>query len=240
MVIQRTSITDKVTNIIYERIVTKKYAPGELLPSQDKLAEEFGVSRNSIREAINRLSGRGIIESKQGIGTYILPRHGGLSNIKAFESLHLTPEDGVEIVEVRLALERTIVRLAAVKCTAELLSKIEENLLRQRDAVPLEDSEQFIQLDVEFHLLLADASNNNTFRHLVEAYLDYFHVLIKTAMADPLFIEAAYNYHSLIFKAIASRDPVKADRAMLEHIIGIVRLLPGNEDYSFLSKAFSI
>ncbi len=237
--IKRISVTDEVFNIIYDRIVSKQYNPGDLLPSQDKLAEELGVSRNSIREAINRLASLGMVQLKQGVGTFITPSREFSSHIvNIFRSLNLAPDEGLEIAEIRLALERTIVRLASVKATAEQIAKLEQNLKLQRNAVSNKDIKEFRNLDIQFHLLLADASGNNTLRQLLEANLSIFQEVILTAISEPTTFESSFNYHRNMFEAVVSHDAKKADRLVLEHIIRIVRLLTEHESYLLLNKAF--
>jgi GntR family transcriptional repressor for pyruvate dehydrogenase complex len=236
--IKRISVTEEVFNILYDRVISREYKPGDLLPSQDKLAEELGVSRNSIREAINRMASLGIVQLKQGVGTTITPSRGISAHIiNIFKSLNLTPHEGLEIAEVRLALERTIVRLAAVKAGPDILSKLEENITKQKRAIHHYDKEQFSDLDVEFHLLIADASGNKTLRQLLEANLSLFHKIISTVMSEAPTVESAVNYHRQIFKAVASHDSKEADNLMVEHIIRISRLLPEHEGYTLLKKA---
>lgn len=237
MNIRRHNITEEIFNVLYERINSEYYKPGAKLPSQDKLAEELGVSRNSLREAINRLTMLGALTTKQGIGTIVSPKRVSAAHIETFESLSLTPKDGLEIIEFRLALERTIVRLAAVKRTEKALKKLEENLLSQHDALLEKDMMLFKQLDIEFHTLLATASNNKTFSRLIETNLDLFRGLIATAIG-PASIQASYDKHQVIFNAISANDPIEADHAMMRHLFGIIRLLPKHDEYVFLNKAF--
>lgn len=237
--IKRISVIEEIFNILYKRVISKEYKPGDLLPSQDKLAEELGVSRNSIREAINRLASLGIVQSKQGVGTFITPS-GEISShiVNIFNSLNLAPNDGLEISEIRLALERTIVRLASVKATAEQIAKLEQNLKLQNKAVSNGDIEEFRNLDIQFHLLLADASGNNILRQLLEANLRIFQDVILSVISEPTTFELSYNYHKRVFEAVASHNAKQADRLVMEHIIRIVRLLTEHESYLLLNEAF--
>ena len=90
MNLQRTSITDEVYNILYERITSMHYKTGELLPSQDKLAKEMGVSRNTIREAVNRLATVGVLTAKQGFGTVIQANRARSTLLQTFENIRKT------------------------------------------------------------------------------------------------------------------------------------------------------
>ena len=237
--IKRVSVIEEVFNILYDRVISKQYNPGDLLPSQDKLAEELGVSRNSIREAINRLASLGMVKLRQGVGTYITPSSEFSSHIiNIFKSLNIAPNEGLEIAEIRLALERATVRLASAKATAEQIAKMEQNIKLQDNAVSTKDREQFRNLDIQFHLLMADASGNNTLRQLLEANLKIFQEIILTVMAEPRTFENSFNYHRNMLEAIAAHDAKEAERLVLEHIIRIVRLLTDHESYMFLNEAF--
>ena len=237
--IKRMSVTEEVSNLLSDRIISRQYQPGDLLPSQDKLAEELGVSRNSIREAINRLASLGMVQLKQGVGTYVTPSSQFSSHIvNIFKSLNLAPNEGLEIAEIRLALERTIVRLASVKATPEQIGKLEENIKLQKKALLNKDIEEFRNLDIQFHLLLADASGNNTLRQLLEANLSIFQEVILAVVSEPTTFESSFKYHRHVFEAVVAHDAKEADHLVLEHIIRIVRLLTEHESYLLLNKAF--
>ena len=71
--IKRISVSEEIFNILHKKIISGEYSPGDKLPSQDKLAEQYHVSRNTIREAINKLTVMGLLSSKQGVGTVVEP-----------------------------------------------------------------------------------------------------------------------------------------------------------------------
>ena len=86
MNLQRTNLTDEVFNILFERITSMHYKAGDLLPSQDKLAKEMGVSRNTVREAVNRLATVGILTAKQGLGTVIESNKARSATLQIFQN----------------------------------------------------------------------------------------------------------------------------------------------------------
>ena len=75
--IRRVSVSEEIFNILHKKIISGEFNPGDKLPSQDKLASQYAVSRNTIREAINRLMVMGLVSSKQGIGTVVEPISAG-------------------------------------------------------------------------------------------------------------------------------------------------------------------
>ena len=103
-------MTDEVFNILHERINTTYYKIGELLPSQDKLAKEMGVSRNTIREAINHLVTTGILSTKQGVGTVIRSNQARSAILQTFKDIKETSKkDAADIITTRYTIERSIV-----------------------------------------------------------------------------------------------------------------------------------
>jgi GntR family transcriptional repressor for pyruvate dehydrogenase complex len=112
MAIQKSSTADKVFEELHSWIVSGKFKPGDVLPSQDALAKQLGVSRNTLREAIFRLSALGLLQAKQGVGTQVKPSTpsnyiGSLSDHFLLDSVTIG-----EFMEARLFAERTILKLA--------------------------------------------------------------------------------------------------------------------------------
>jgi DNA-binding FadR family transcriptional regulator len=237
MVLERSQLTDQVFNILNDRIVSGEYKVGEALPSQDKLATEIGVSRNTIREAINRLSTFGVLSPKQGVGTIVQSKTGEFTVIDAFERMNVSESDIFNIIEIRLATERTIVRLAALKAEKDHLDRLRRNLAEQKNAIAAHNRSQFAELDVNFHLLLAEASGNRLFVGIQTANLKLFRKFVIGAMTVPSLMEKAYTRHLEIFEAIIHRNAILSEQIMLEHLFGVIeQCLPGDERVKFLQE----
>ena len=241
MNLQRTSITDEVYNILYKRITSLHYKIGEVLPSQDKLAQEMGVSRNTIREAINRLTTVGMVTAKQGFGTIIQSNKAHSSLLQAFENMEKTlRKDAADIIAARYTVERSIVRLAALNINKQEISKLRENLTKQKKAFASNDINRFTELDLGFHLLIADASRSRILHGLEEVNLELFRNIIPEILYNPQHINLSYKSHINIFKAILARDPLAADEFVKKHILKVIERLPNDSRLAIVKRALSI
>lgn len=200
----------QVTRALREAIVTMKLAPGEMLSEQD-LARRFGVSRSPVREALIKLSEAGLVR--------VLPQR-GTQVVKISRA-------GVEDARfIREAVETAVVREAALKAKPAVLSELNANLTRQRRGQRSISTEEFLQLDEEFHRLLAEAAGRPAAWQMIEdvkPQMDRVRFLDMT-QATPRHTIIAQ--HAVIVEAIKAGDPAAAEKAMREHLSEILRSLP--------------
>ena len=241
MNLQRTSITDEVYNVLYERITSMQYRAGELLPSQDKLAKEMGVSRNTIREAVNRLATVGVLTAKQGFGTVIQANRARSTLLQTFENIRKTlKNDAADIIAARYTVERSIVRLAALNIRKQEIAELRENLTEQNKAFAGNDVNRFTELDLRFHLLVAEASGSRILQGMEEVNLELFKEIIPEILYNPQHMNLSYLSHEKIFKALSARDPLAADELVKEHILKVMERLPRDSRLATVKKALSI
>ncbi|OIU69805.1 hypothetical protein BHE18_02535 [Rossellomorea aquimaris] len=210
-VIKKETLAEQAFNLIKKDIISGKLAPGEELPEK-KLAQEFGISRTPVREALTRLAGEGLVEvSDQKIAT-----------VASF-----TEEDAMHFMEIRTLLE--VYNLEATfPMNREVLEGIRENLDAQLAAIGAGSYEKFIDLDREFHLLLAGSNPNPKLRALIHsvntgvnrAFLVLSHTLQLSA-------REAYEEHTRIVNALESGAIEEAKREMTGHMKNIVRRMKG-------------
>jgi GntR family transcriptional repressor for pyruvate dehydrogenase complex len=240
MDLRRTSITDEVFNILHERITSMYYKTGELLPSQDKLAKEMGVSRNTIREAVNRLSTVGILTAKQGFGTVIQSNHARSAILQTFEDIKKTSKkDAADIIVTRYTVERSIVRLAALSIKKQGIAKLRDNLTEQNEAIAGNDVNRFTELDLRFHLLIADASGSRILRSLEMVNLELYKAIIPEIVFNKQHMNVSYNSHNKIFQALSAQDPIMADKFVTDHILRLIERFPKNSRLAIVKKALA-
>ena len=155
--VRRISLVDDLAEQLTRRIISGEYPPMTALPSLRNLAEAAGVSLLTAKEAVRVLQTNGLVESRQGSGTYVLsdeiPEKG--------TPWMLTPKDAdefLELVEARQVIERQIIEFAAQRRSEEQVCALEEivaDMVRGR-----EDAETFLRADVLFHITLAEAAHN--------------------------------------------------------------------------------
>lgn len=216
--LDRDNLYKQVADRIQDLIVSESLHPGDKLPSERDLAEKMGVSRTVVREAIRVLGVRGLVETKSGCGTYVraLESRDISAPMELFFKLKLSPTPFRDVYEVRRMIEVEAAGLAAERGTCadyELMQKtIDELESRARDP------DQFVQLDLEFHLALAAATHNAFFEMLLRPITDLWRTVIRMSYQIPGAVQDAVSYHANVLEQVKRRDPISARQAMLEHI----------------------
>ena len=207
---------------------TKKgpFQPGENLPSEAVLAEQFSVSRTVTREAFARLKYNGVLSSKQETGAKVAERF----KMRAFRLDGVEQANSVELrhlYELRIILEGNAAALAVERRRKKNLAKLEHCLTDMAHTV--RDSTDGIAPDVEFHQTMASASGNPYLRDLMCFLNDKLVHLIRRAREHsslhpglPLVVQ---QEHMAIFEAISERDPTKARDAALAHLMNAAKRL---------------
>jgi len=203
--------------------------PGDKLPSEQALTEEFGTSRASVREALSALEILGITESRAGKGNFIKDDLNSPSYKKKFEEL-AEEESPFEILEARKAVETEIARLAANKATKEDITAIEkslENMKKVIDNVP-----EVMEFDREFHVNIAKAAHNNLLFsmmiYLADGLKEKLWINLKEkSWALPGRPQKYLKEHTEILNAIKNKDTESAYKKMYEHLLGVEKDLLG-------------
>jgi DNA-binding FadR family transcriptional regulator len=205
----------EVANRIKDLIRKEKLKPGDKLPNEMQLAELFGVSRPTVREAVKSLVSQNIIEIQRGKGTFVSQTPGIASDplgldFLVVEDLHLS------LIEVRLLVEPGVARLAAERGTPSDIDRIGEYLQEMKKIV---DRHQVgMGTELEFHRSIAEATENPVIMRLVPIIMDS---IIKTYRDAPRTSEdhrQALLEHTEIFNAIKNRDKGEAYAAMERHL----------------------
>ena len=216
--IARRTTTDQVFESLHKWIVSGSFKPGDILPAQDELAKQFKVSRNTLREAMFKLSALGLVQSKQGVGTVVqssMPSGylGSISDHLLLDSISIT-----EFIEARLFTERTIAGLCVVRATEKDIADLEQLLVKQKKALIKGKDELFNSYDMEFHFNLGVICGNSVIFKFFEASYELLKKFANKSYLVPGNIELAYQGHSKILEAIKERDVEYAEREMVSHI----------------------
>ena len=221
--IRRVKLYEEVAARIRDLIASGELRPGEALPSERKLAEQFKVGRAVIREAIRQLEVSGLVESRHGGGNYI--REVTVEHLVAPIASVLNGMAPLreELMDARLFFEPQIARAAAARATAEDLRRLQEVIRRQE--VRVASGHTGAEEDAEFHDLLASATHNT----VVERVMEVIDGLLDDSQAR-LFRSVERSEISLegnrrILEAVLRHDQEAAQRAMIEHLKDIARNL---------------
>jgi GntR family transcriptional repressor for pyruvate dehydrogenase complex len=228
--IRRSTAAHQVLESLYEMITSGRFRPGMRLPSQDKLAEQFGVSRNTLREAIHKLSAMGLLKARQGIGTTVEPVSPAsyLSTLKGH--LLLDPVSVREFIEARICIERTAVRLAVERACGEDVQRLRTILEEQRKAVKKGDADEFTRHDALFHLAVTELSGNRVLLKFLQTIQDMLHRFIGEVSQLPGAIDDALRFHTRLTDAISAKDQDRAEKVMMLHLFDVVRRIESNLD----------
>lgn len=195
-------------------ILDGDYGYGERLPAERDLAQHFGASRSTVREALRRLEETNLVSRRIGSGTFVSYRpSGGEGNIAEQTS-------PLELIEVRLVIEPQMTRLAVANATARDLERMAE-VLAQVEAAG-DDREEFSQADERFHLLLAECTRNPLMVWIygqindVRCHAQWDEMKNKILSAER--IQAYNQHHRELFEALRSRDMAAAVGAITEHM----------------------
>jgi len=207
------SLFEQVSEQLAE-LICQQAGCSDSLPPERKLAEELGVSRSVVREAIKRLELQGLLEVRQGSGIRIVnqlhrPLNGSLSLL-----IPDTTERLRQLHETRIALEPEAARLAALRATPEQLEELREIQSRLEQA---SDNAEAISIDLEFHHALAEASGNLMFRLILDSLGDISRESRQRTIGR-IGKEKAIHHHREIIEAIVVSDPDAADEAMIHHL----------------------
>jgi DNA-binding FadR family transcriptional regulator len=205
----------QVAHYIEQAILTGKWAPGDVLPSERDISAELGVSRSVVREAIGRLASLGLVRSVHGSGTRVeapsdKPITAGYRRLLRLGEFRLS-----DLAAVRLPLETAIARLAAAHRRGAHLER-----LRQAQEVlhdPQVELEAQVQADLDFHATLAEASGNPLFG-MVLAPIQELLIESRRRTLSQHGADLAYQHHAVILDAVAIGDATAAEEAMRRHL----------------------
>ena len=213
-------LSDRVAALLLDTIVARGLQPGDRLPSERELGEQFGVSRTVIREAVRALAAKGVIEVRTGSGL----RVAAVDASAVSESMSLFLRGGTvdysKVHEVRRLLEVEIAGLAAERASDADVERI-RTVAEQMEGA-LDDVEKASRLDLAFHRAIARATNNELYLLLLdsigEAQLEIRRGNLQSGAA-PETIKA----HRMIVERIAARDAEGARSAMESHLAHVQR-----------------
>ncbi len=223
------ALTDQAITKIKDLIVDGEFVPGSKLPKEKELADRLGLSRNSLREAVRALTLVGVLEPRQGDGTYVTSLEPELLLAgTSFVSDLLTGPTILELYQVRRILEPAATALAATRLTDDDLAALDECLRRMDEA---ETTQSFIDTDVEFHRIIVNASGNATLSSLIQNLSGgTMRARIWRAIAERGSVESTRKLHHDIVTALRTRDPDLAAAADLVHLADGERWLRGMLD----------
>jgi GntR family transcriptional repressor for pyruvate dehydrogenase complex len=218
--VQTERLYQQIVQQIELRFVTGELKVGDQLPSERELAEQFGVSRIAVREAVKALREKGLVEIRPGRGTFItngtqgVIRH-SLGLLMKVGSVGASPN----LVEVREIMEPEIAGLAAERINDEQIAAMTKAVDLMDSA--LENVNEFVEADLDFHLALAEATQNPIIPILMNSIIDLLREQRKRiALVDGGLSRGQYH-HKKILASILRHDSKAARLAMQHHLLQV-------------------
>lgn len=211
-------LADRVYHLIYSRISNGDYPANQKLPSEKALADEFGVSRPILREALERLREQGLVHSRQGAGSFVREVKTAPLGFARVETI----ADIQRCYEFRICIETMAARLAAARRDRGALNEIDTALSLMEGATESQTHRE--DADFAFHLAVAKAANNQYFEASMRALREHIYVGMKlhgqSLMTDGAkALKSVFDEHSAIFAAIRDGDGETAAQLMNDHLV---------------------
>ncbi|MEN8226902.1 MAG: FadR/GntR family transcriptional regulator [Bacteroidota bacterium] len=215
------TLSQRIERTLESAIREKKLIVGSKLPTEREMCESFGVSRTALREALRRLSARGLITIQKGSGMYVteINIEDAIKSLNLYYDLKFDKNLIAQIIEVRLLFEPEIARLAAQNRTDANISELEEIHSEFENCDP-DNTQKETDLDNKFHLSITKSTSNPIMQITMEPIYsllprmrNYIYGNIDGEKAHTL------NYHNQILYAIRDQDGDQAYQVMKEHLL---------------------
>jgi GntR family transcriptional repressor for pyruvate dehydrogenase complex len=213
-------ISTQIAEQIRSSILAGEFSPGDKLPPERELAEMFGVSRPSVREALNILTSSGLVMSYQGGGTVVKSLVEISTGSPLAELIKGENARALDVIEVRKCIEAWTSYYAAQRALPEDLRKMEQILAEMESNLAGLKSSQ--DLDANFHIIIAQATHNVVWLHLMQSIFDAMKEFQRGVWRAVYITEEDHRtlflHHKAVFEAVRDRDAERARAAMLDHL----------------------
>ncbi|MEU6412730.1 FCD domain-containing protein [Microbispora sp. NPDC046933] len=229
-------VIETAIDTIKQMIIDGELRPGQKLPVEKELAEQLGVARNTLREAVRALIAMRVLQTRQGDGTYVTSLSPDLllDGMSFVADIHLDAGAG-EFLHVRRILEAEATALAATRIPDADLAHLGD-LLDEAERLPTQttiDHGKLVALDQDFHSLIASHCGNAVLAAVIQNMSGRtVRARIWRGMSDPEAVQRTLREHRAVHRALLARD---ADRARLHaalHVLGVEESLSGSRPFA--------
>jgi GntR family transcriptional repressor for pyruvate dehydrogenase complex len=222
--IHSSRLYEQIAQQIEERILRGDLEAGDKLPSEIELAEQFGVSRTAIREAIKALRTKGLVEVHLGRGAFVTEGSSQILYAPLEQAPKIDQDDHMEsLVEIREILEPKIAALAAERANEDDIHALQDAITVMENS--LNDVDSFVEADLHFHRALATATKNPMVTQLLTPIMDLLSVQITKTFQACESVEEFILYQKQILENIVNRNPQAARDAMYKQLDVVRRCL---------------
>ena len=215
------SLTTDLVQALGDRVRDGRWPAGTKLPTEGAIMEEFGVSRTVVREAISRLQAAKVLDTRHGVGTFVLG-HGDGNIFRIAPEQLATLQDVIAVLELRIGMETESAALAAMRRKPEHLAAMKSALTALTGAIA--EGRDGAGPDFQFHLEIARATGNPHFAELMATLGGTMIPRARLEQAQPVtaerhaYLRRVNEEHENILNAIERQDPEGARAAMRTHL----------------------
>lgn len=212
------NLCDMIVEDFKKDIINGELKPGDKIAGEYDLAKKYEVSRFTVREAMKKLDSMGLISIKHGIGSFVNEIKPESFMKPLLPVLVMSNIDIREICEARLPLEVQSISLCIDRVTNEKLNQMKELYAKMEKALDKNDFEEYNELDIQFHLLLAIASENRVLFEMLSTLQDMLREQLRRDMKVPHSMKRSIRRHKLMIEAIENKEKELAKQLMTLHI----------------------
>ncbi len=212
----RIKLKDQVAERLIEVIASGRLAGGTRLPSERELVGRLGVSRTVVREALNLLEARGVLQVEHGRGAIVRTDPSHVVRDALLTLLRVNPAALMDLLEIRKLLEVEIAGLASQRVRTEDLQAMRVELERMR--AHLGSADGYIEADVQFHSHLAHGAGNRVLLRMIEPIGELLRASRQVSASRPGSARRALREHEAILRAVAAGNAPRAREAMRTHL----------------------
>lgn len=209
------SLSDEVYNYLAIRISEGVWREGDKMPSESQLCKLCNVSRVSVRSAIQKLQGQGLIATMQGVGSFVCSPMNEETKISTVPGSDITSSAFLRFFEFRQAIEFKAIDLFTIRGTKEEMTYLKEILGKMKDCGN-EERKKYADLDMEFHMTILKGAKNSFLYNAMEPYKSvYYHYLEEIVRLSPKTLAELSEEHERLYMAIESKKPSLAKEFLL-------------------------
>lgn len=220
--VRRNRLSEQVAEQL-ENFIVHNLKAGDKLPAERQLAESFGVSRSSIREAIRTLELIGLVESRQGMGTVVCDESDSPVVSPIASVLMQRRRMLAELLDVRKIIEPPLAARAAAHITPKQIAHLDELVRQQREKLAL--GESTVDADSKFHYAIAQAADNAVMLKALDVLMGLLRETREKSLQTQGRPGKSFRAHERIVNALRRRDAAGAEKAMRDHIEGIGKIV---------------
>jgi DNA-binding FadR family transcriptional regulator len=220
LTVTRQGLVDGTIAALRQQITNRAWPVGSRIPVESELAAQLSVSRNTLREAVRALVHAGLLETRQGSGTFVRASH----EIEGVLGRLLADQDLRDVLETRRGLEVEAAGLAAVRRSPRLLARMSAARDRVLAANAAGDVDALLDADLDLHLAIVEAAGNAVLLGLYRGLADRVRESVRTAMSR-LAERSRADGHRVLLDAIRRGDPAAARRAAAAHLDAMIATL---------------